>query len=191
MKKVVIIVGIIILSILGFLYFDNTNNVNAVQNEYEEYFVGANPNIERGELNEITKMDEYKNKHPKFTILTHGQNGDASHWSNSMGAKSNNEDKEELEMNYDSESLVEKLRNDAEDADVYVAKMANKVDADKKQFYLYEYVYNEGVDGYEAEALEKIDSFKNHTIIVFESTPKDKETGFYETNSVFLFLLNP
>lgn len=92
---------------------------------------------------------------PALTVLTYGQGGSLSHWSN--GGKG-----QYSTFAYDEDSMIEKLR-DVSHADVYIAK-TNAITADNQTTYDFEILLNENKKSelllYKLEETET--SYKNY-----------------------------
>lgn len=120
---------------------------------------------------------------PMITFLTHGLGGNASHWSNKK--ITDGEDTTRV-FAYQGDSLIEKLRKKASDADVYLAKFAFM---DKFELYLCPKYSKDGVV-YETQNLtkvEKLTDLKKQIIVVceFRNTQrniKDENLSRKDTN---------
>lgn len=97
-----------------------------------------------------------------ITFITHGLGGDASHWSNALNAENFNS-----EFAYEENSIIEKLRRKAGDADVYWARYYNSTFFDL--FICPEYTTYLTV--YDTSVLTKeniLPSISEHIIVVFQ-----------------------
>ncbi len=122
---------------------------------------------------------------PALTVLTYGQGGSLSHWSN--GGKG-----QYSTFAYDEDSMIEKLR-DVSHADVYIAK-TNAITADnqttydfeillnankKSELYLYKLEGNEeSYKNYRNMKVDNIQDYTKHNVVIFESNASEQYHNF-------------
>ena len=141
----------------------NTDEQQNIQNEttFTEAFTGANKEtLTRSLLMSETNRIEGIDLQPSLTFLTHGLGANASIWSN-----------DGTSFQYDPDSLIESLRNNTDNAVVYLAQVCDKVE-DDYIFKLWELV--EGQYNYSSENGNYITQFdiediSKHIIVVFEN----------------------
>lgn len=109
--------------------------------------------------------DEYKYIEPAITVLTHGFNGNASHWSNTKDSGDGN-------LFYNKNSLVNKiaLENNNE-IDIYVAEVSHD---NQYEFVLkkYDVKFEKGV------ILDRIDDASKHILLIFQSGTPDESNDY-------------
>jgi len=169
--------------------FNNVNFVyalNSTDTGNIAYFEGYSPNKCNEAIHHATRLANPSEDAPSMTILVHGQEGNASHWSNDGSGN----------FFYDETSIIEVLRGNGDFAEVYWARMAKdsngdekddaffEVNTDDEKGYYFPYISdrffltkmhidNYAIDGTMPEAQEfvtKITDISKHIIVVFESS---------------------
>ncbi len=126
----------------------------------------------------------------QITVLTHGLGGNAGAWSNAYS-----KDNADATFAYDEDSIINKIREKAGDANVYWAKMTDiqtpNIDENANINELYFTLYNityvdngEYLDNPNAYAEDKISDISKHIIIVFEANEpsKSNDSVYFEFN---------
>ncbi len=120
------ICALIIISLISVNIVFSISNIKADSDstsetiKYEGYWKEVSKKYENKEdslnaLHQLTRLPSINNDEPSITVLVHGYDGDASHWSNNSDWK----------FAYDSNSLIEELRNSASGANVYLARFTS------------------------------------------------------------------
>ena len=144
---------LIYLSVICFVIYFINGNAIADTNQV------TNPT----ELHNQTKLNYYVDKYPAITILTPGQGGNESHFTNYNGR-----------FAYDEVSIVENMRTGC-NSDVYLAEMSSSNTNDAttfKNFTLYlcekgEQIANTNYYDYELTEVTHIQNYTKHTLIIF------------------------
>lgn len=160
---IVALIIVLISSSVIIAYAEETKN--------NEFYIGHSGMMGLGDICQSVNGNTQNNSNTAVTILTHGQNGRASNWSNTGDV-----------FAYDSNSMIEKLRTNIEQANVYVAK--NK-EENIKLFKIHQNDYTTYDDDFDyCKSIDKLTEINKHSIIVFESsklnTGKSHEVAYLE-----------
>lgn len=135
------------------------------------YYSGQSVDMTREELHSKTLALSVRSDTPAITVLMHGLGGDGGDWSNQMHWDSDNNWVGSSSFAYDSESIIEKMRNTSPSGiSLYRAKSSSY--KDDIQFTL--------CSEYSNEECPSINDFSLHTVIVVELNSWTEMENSYE-----------